>query len=75
MGGGAEQVVVGSKKGKSVGRRGFALANLLDLPLWKEVGSRLDCICLHLFQVLLDVGSIVGILLCIKGDLFESLFG
>ena len=36
MGGGAEQ---GAERGKIVGRRGFAFANLLDRPLWKEVLS------------------------------------
>jgi len=50
MGGGAEQ---GAERGKIVGRRGFAFANLLDRPLWKEV--------------LLDTSSIVGSILCIKG--------
>jgi len=54
MGGGGEEGVVWEKSEKIVQRRGsFAFANLLDLPLWKEV--------------LLDITSIVGILLCIKG--------
>ena len=80
MGGGAEQ---GAERGKIVGRRGFAFANLLDRPLWKEVLSFIltnKCIAVakwnhHLFQVLLDTSSIVGSILCIKGDASENLIG
>ena len=77
MGGGGEEGVVWEKSGKIVQKRGsFAFANLLDFPLWKEVGLSTchNCICRHLFQVLLDITSIVGILLCIKGDPLKSLF-
>jgi len=52
MGAGADEGI-GVERRKIVGRKGFAFANLLDGPLWKEV--------------LLDISSIVGILLCIKG--------
>jgi len=53
MGTGADDQGDAAGMRKIVRRRGFALANLIDGPLWKEV--------------FLDTSSIVGTLFCIKG--------